>query len=80
MQVAVAEAKANLGELIRRADAGEAIVITRYGKPVAVLRAARPEPSLPLFGALKGQIEIAEDFDILPDAIAESFAAPVEPR
>ncbi|MDE0210222.1 MAG: type II toxin-antitoxin system prevent-host-death family antitoxin, partial [Boseongicola sp.] len=33
--MAVAEAKAQFAELIRRAEAGEAIELTRYGRPVA---------------------------------------------
>ena len=35
MRIAVAEAKARFSELIRRAEAGEAIELTRYGRPVA---------------------------------------------
>ena len=39
----VADAKANLSELIERVEAGESIEITRRGKPVARLTAvARP--------------------------------------
>lgn len=33
MQIAVAEAKAQLAELIRRVEAGEEIELTRYGRP-----------------------------------------------
>ena len=80
MHIAVADAKAQFAELIRRAEEGEAIVITRYGRPVAELRASRPAADMPLFGALRDQIEIAEDFDALPEGFAEGFAAPVEPR
>jgi antitoxin (DNA-binding transcriptional repressor) of toxin-antitoxin stability system len=79
MQVAVAEAKAQFAELIRRVEEGEAIVITRYGRPVAELRAAVRSADLPLFGALKGQIELAEDFDALPEGFAAGLTAPVEP-
>jgi prevent-host-death family protein len=38
----IAEAGANLTDLIDRAIAGEAVVITRNGKPVAELNAVRP--------------------------------------
>ncbi|HRO04466.1 MAG TPA: type II toxin-antitoxin system prevent-host-death family antitoxin [Terricaulis sp.] len=42
----VAEAKAKLSELIDRAEKGEAVTITRHGKPVAEIkpaqRAAKP--------------------------------------
>ena len=37
----VYEAKASLARLIRRAERGERIVITRHGKPVAELGPAR---------------------------------------
>jgi len=39
--VSVAEAKAHLSELIADAEAGETVVITRRGEPVAELRARR---------------------------------------
>lgn len=80
MQIAVADAKAQFAELIRKAEAGEAIVITRYGRPVAELRAAAVPAAVPLFGALKGRIEIAEDFDDLPLEFAHALGAPVEPE
>jgi prevent-host-death family protein len=35
MQIAMAEAKARFAELIRRAEAGEAVTLTRHGRPVA---------------------------------------------
>lgn len=80
MQIAMADAKARFADLIRRVEAGEVVVITRYGKPVAELRAGRPEASLPLFGALKGQIEISEDFDVLPGDFIAAMTAPIEPQ
>ena len=42
MQVTVTEAKARLTELVRRAEAGEEIVLTRHGHPaVRLVPAAR---------------------------------------
>jgi len=41
MNISVTEAKAQLTELVRRAEAGEEIVLTRRGVPVARLT---PEP------------------------------------
>lgn len=64
MNISVAEAKAKFSELIKRAEAGEEILVTRHGKVVA--RVLPPEVESrkpPLFGALKGQIRIADDFD-----------------
>ena len=46
----VAEAKNKLPELIDRALAGEGVIITRHGKPVAELRAI-PEPPRPITAA-----------------------------
>jgi prevent-host-death family protein len=39
--ISLAEAKARLSELVERAAAGETVCITRRGKPVAQLTAAR---------------------------------------
>jgi len=38
--VSVAQAKAKLSELLDKVEAGEEVVITRHGKPVAKLSAA----------------------------------------
>ncbi len=79
MQIAIADAKARLADLIRRAEAGESIVLTRHGKPVARLTGAGGPPDLPLFGAMKGGIRIAEDFDEVPGEIAQALSLPVDP-
>jgi antitoxin (DNA-binding transcriptional repressor) of toxin-antitoxin stability system len=39
VQMNIAEAKAKLAELVRRAEAGEEVVIARDGKPVVVMKA-----------------------------------------
>jgi prevent-host-death family protein len=44
MQVSVSDAKAQLTELVRRAEAGEEVVLTRHGKP-AVRLAAVEKPA-----------------------------------
>ena len=53
--VSLVDAKAHLSELVSRAQAGEEIVITRHGQPVArlapVLAAKEPLPSLAAFRA-----------------------------
>jgi prevent-host-death family protein len=41
-QHSVAEAKNRLSDLVDRAIAGEAVVITRHGRPVAELKPVRP--------------------------------------
>jgi antitoxin (DNA-binding transcriptional repressor) of toxin-antitoxin stability system len=45
--VNLAQAKAHLSELLDKVEAGEEVVITRHGKPVAHIRAAVP-PRMPL--------------------------------
>lgn len=69
----ITEAKAQLSALLQRVLAGEEIVIGKAGKPIAKLvRFERPrEPRRP--GALKGRIVIGEDFDELPNDIAEAL-------
>lgn len=42
MRMSVSEAKANLTELVRRAEAGEEIIITRHGKETVRLSPVAP--------------------------------------
>ena len=63
MQITDSQAKSHFAELLKRAEAGERIVVTRHGKPVACLEGIKTPKILPRIGALKGQIEIADDFD-----------------
>ena len=42
MHVPVSEAKAQLTDLVRRAEAGEEVVLTRRGRPAARIVAERP--------------------------------------
>jgi prevent-host-death family protein len=44
MHIAVTEAKAQLTELVRRAEAGEEVVLTRHGQPAVRLVSAAPKP------------------------------------
>ena len=56
------------------AERGEDVVIARAGKPVARLTSLTPEKKPVIFGLMKGQIWVADDFDDLlpPDALADS--------
>jgi prevent-host-death family protein len=68
------EAKTQLSKLVERAEAGEEIVITRHGEPAARLVPERQGGGFAsLAGVWRGQVEIAEDFDELPDDLAESL-------
>lgn len=71
----VYQAKTKLSELIDRAAAGEEIVISRHGRPVARLIAYRP-PSLKRrkLGLLAGKLQVPDDFDDpLPDEVLDAF-------
>ncbi|MGK2878329.1 MAG: type II toxin-antitoxin system Phd/YefM family antitoxin [Solirubrobacterales bacterium] len=68
------EAKTNLSRLVERAIAGEEVVLTRRGKPaVRLVPESAPNNFARIRGAWSGKVEIASDFDELPDDIAESF-------
>lgn len=70
------EAKTKLSRLVERAQAGEDIVIARNGQPVARLVPVDSTSSLAsVHGRWRGRVRMAEDFDELPDDIAESFGA-----
>ena len=64
MDVSSAEAKAKFSELLKRAEAGEEINLTRHGKVVAKLVGPDQESGARmLLGAMRGQIRMSEDFD-----------------
>lgn len=66
MNVTVAEMKANLSEILRKAAAGEEVIVTRHGKPYVKVGPERSSMTkLPRLGAFRGQIKIADDFDEL---------------
>ena len=70
------EAKTKLSQLVERAEAGEDVVIARNGTPVARLVAVARTSSLAgVHGALRGRVHLADDFDELPDDLAEAFGA-----
>lgn len=80
MQIAAAEAKARFAELIRRAEAGEEIELTRYGRPVVRITALQPVKRIALLGCMKGLITIADDFNDMPAEFWASLDAPIEPQ
>ena len=68
------EAKTNLSQLVKRAAAGEEIIVARAGEPVAKIVAYTEPPKQPRVpGSMKGKIWIAPDFDELPAEVAEAF-------
>jgi prevent-host-death family protein len=69
----ITEAKAQLSKLIETVEAGKEVIIGRAGKPVAKLVRYEHLGKQRKPGALRGQITIAEDFDVLPDDVATAF-------
>ncbi len=68
------EAKSQLSRLVDLAERGEEVVIQRSGRPVARLVAfERRRPIAEAWGALRGEIELADDFDELPAEFTEHF-------
>lgn len=47
MEISVSDAKGRLTDLVRRAEAGDEIVLTRHGRPAAKIVAARRIPTDP---------------------------------
>ena len=74
--VNVHEAKTHLSRLLARVAAGEEIVISKRGRPVARLVPAGPVPKTRVPGAWAGRIEIADDFD---DELPPDWLAPLDP-
>jgi prevent-host-death family protein len=75
-QVGMHEAKTKLSQLVARAESGEDIVIARNGRPVVRLVPVAGAASLSsVRGAWRGRVRMADDFDDLPDDIAEAFGA-----
>jgi prevent-host-death family protein len=68
------EAKTQLSKLVERAEGGEEILITRRGEPAARLVSAKQgEGFASLAGAWQGRVTIGDDFDELPDDLADSL-------
>jgi prevent-host-death family protein len=63
MDVSIAEAKNRLPELVRAVEAGECVVITRHGKPVAQLAPLPPGRRQARLGGMKDRIRLRPGWD-----------------
>ncbi len=65
-------AKTNLSDLIKRARAGEEVIIARDGVPVAKLVSVDQQPAKRQFGALAGRLHVTASFfePLPPDEMA----------
>lgn len=74
MEVNIHEAKTHLSRLLARVAAGEEIVISKAGKPVARLVPIRARKKQRVPGQDEGRIWIADDFDEpLPHEVQSLF-------
>ena len=72
--VNIYDAKTRLSQLVDQAAAGEDVVVSRNGKPLARLtRFEKPKRKI-RFGLLKGKVKVAPDFDApLPEGVLAEF-------
>ena len=74
ISVNVHEAKTHLSRLLERVAAGEEILISKAGKPMAKLTPFYKPQANRVPGLDKGVIQIPDDFDApLPDDVLELF-------
>ena len=72
--VNIQDAETQLSTLVDEAAAGEEIIIAKAGKPMARLTQFDQPGFHRALGALKGRIEMTDDFDApLPPEIAKAF-------
>ncbi|MFR9674701.1 type II toxin-antitoxin system Phd/YefM family antitoxin [Streptomyces sp. TR02-1] len=72
-QYNVHEAKTHLSRILEQVATGEEVVISKAGEPVAKVVPLRPQVKRTGRGSLRGAIRIADDFDELPEDIANAF-------
>jgi prevent-host-death family protein len=72
-QVSIAQAKAAFAALVSRAEAGEDIVVTRNGRPVAKLTHLDSRPVA--YGDLAG-LRLADDLSLPEDIVADFDVKP----
>jgi prevent-host-death family protein len=71
--LSVSDARANLARLVEEAAAGEEIILTRAGKPMARIVPLGPATAR-VRGVWRGRGQLGEDFDApLPDALLDAF-------
>ena len=90
MQVNMLEAKNQLSKLVQAALAGDEVIIANHGKPMVRLVKLAAQPKTRGYGAWKGLIEMADDWDspetnaaiarLMVDSPVEPTASPVKAR
>jgi prevent-host-death family protein len=67
------EAKTTLSRLVKRALAGEEVVIAKDGKPLVKLVPIRVPEASHQPGRLRGRLRMAPDFDRTPEDVIDAF-------
>ena len=70
----IQQVQARFFDFLHRVEAGEEILISRDGRPIARLTPFSPSglpPRQP--GGWEGRVFIADDFDTLPDDVIDAF-------
>ena len=77
-EVSIARAKAGFAALVARAEAGEQIVVTRNGRPVACL-GPLPAKKPIVFGDLRG-LWVSDDLSLPEDVINDFYRSRLDPE
>lgn len=72
-KINIHEAKTHLSRLVERAAAGEEVIIAKAGKPLAKLGPYHAPAGSRQPGFWRGQVILADDFDVLPEELAAAF-------
>ncbi len=72
--IPLSQAKAHFSAIIERIEAGEEVIITKMGKPVAKIGQVSPAPKRTLLGLYAGHdFKMTDDVDAWPEDIARSL-------
>ncbi len=69
----ITEAKAKFSAVVEKAMAGEEIIISKMGKPVAKIMSYEAPKVQRRVGFMRGKMWVADDFDEWPEDIARSL-------
>ena len=73
--VGMHQAKMHFSQLVKRAQAGDEIIVEKFGSPLAKIVPYAPERIEREPGLLAGRITINPGFEDLPPGFAEPFGA-----
>jgi prevent-host-death family protein len=73
MNITVAELKANMSEILRKAANGEDIAVTKHGKPYVKIISEKPVKKKSLHGIWKGKFEVPDEFNEIETGFEEYF-------